>query len=128
MKLKPSIYEALTSEAKEYIESIEKFLDRVETFEKGIKKDFPDIGAPFTNGKTMGFLDIVVGSTACNYRALSEAIDAAFNYDANYPLVCSWVANMSHSPLMKETLPPHDQLVAKLRAMFSLKSYPQVED
>ena len=35
-----------------------------------------------------------------------------FNYYEISPLVSSWVAAMIKSPLIKETLPPYDHLVA----------------
>lgn len=108
----------MISKGKEQEKAIENFCEVLKVFEGGIEKDFPT-KSPFFNGDTLGFLDIVVGSMACNYKAFNDAIAVVFNPQKN-PAFFSWVTAMKDCPLMKETLPPHDRLVAKMISKFSL--------
>ncbi|KAJ9709295.1 hypothetical protein PVL29_000989 [Vitis rotundifolia] len=115
-KFGPSIYNIITSKGKEQEKAIEDSREVLKVFEEGIERDFP-AKSPFLNGGTLGFLDIVVGSTACNFKAFNEVFAVVFDPEKN-PAFCSWVTAMKDCPLMKETLPPHDRLVAKISKFF----------
>ena len=110
----------MTSKGKEQEIAIEDSYEVLKVFEEGIEKDFPRKSPLILNGDmfTLGFLDIVVGSSACNYKAVNEAVGVAQDPKKN-PAFWSWVIAMKACPLMKETLPPHDRLVAKIRSIFS---------
>ena len=112
----PSIYNIMTSKGKEQEKAIEDSLEVLKVFEEGIERDFP-AKSPFLNGGTLGFLDIVVGSSSCNFKAFNEVFAVVFDPEKN-PAFCSWVTAMKECPLMKETLPPHDRLVAKISKLF----------
>ncbi|XP_034681950.1 glutathione S-transferase U10-like [Vitis riparia] len=115
-KFGPSIYNIMTSKGKEQEKAIEDSLEVLKVFEEGIERDFP-AKSPFLNGGTLGFLDIVVGSNASHFKAFNEVFAVVFDPEKN-PAFCSWVTAMKDCPLMKETLPPHDRLVAKLSKLF----------
>ncbi|KAK7819268.1 putative glutathione s-transferase [Quercus suber] len=53
--------------------AIKEFNELLKVFEEGISKDFPE-EFPFFEGKTLEYLDIVVGTTLCNYEAFHEAV------------------------------------------------------
>ncbi|KAG2702359.1 hypothetical protein I3760_06G085100 [Carya illinoinensis] len=72
---------------------------------------------PCFDGKNLGFLDIVVGTIACNYEAFHEAVAVIFSPETN-PTFWSWVTALKNHPLMKEMLPPHDKLVAVMRQKY----------
>ena len=86
----------------------------LKVFEEGIEKDFPG-QSPFFNGEILGYLGIVIGSHACNYQAVDEAIGVALISEKNQEFL-SWVNALKNCPLMGETLPPHDKLLARLSA------------
>ncbi|KAM3706710.1 hypothetical protein ACB098_03G170400 [Castanea mollissima] len=101
--------------------AIKEFNELLKVFEEGINKDFPE-EFPFLEGKTLGYLDIVVGTALCNYEAFHEVVDVVFSPEKN-PVIMAWVKALKNHPLMKETLPPHDKFVDKMREKY-LGQYP----
>ncbi|KAA8532981.1 hypothetical protein F0562_032902 [Nyssa sinensis] len=118
-KLMPSTVPIIILNGKAQEAAKEEFSELLGVFEEGVEKDFPQKKSPFFNGDTLGFLDIVVGSSACNYKVFQEAIGVSIDLD-KHPAFFSWVTALIDYPMMKETLPPHDTLVAKMRERFSL--------
>ncbi|KAK9276133.1 hypothetical protein L1049_005664 [Liquidambar formosana] len=113
-KLLPVSYHVIMSKGKEQEKAKENLSELLGVFEEGIEKDFPT-KSPFFNGETLGFLGMVVGSNACNYLVFQEA--AAVIIDPKkHPAFLSWVTALKDCPLMKETLPLHVKLVAKMKA------------
>lgn len=98
-------------------QAIKEFNELLEVFDEGMKKDFPQ-EFPLFDGKSLGFLDIVVGMHFCNYEAFNEAVAVLITREKN-PEFLSWVNALKDHPLLKETLPPHDKLVAKMRERLS---------
>ncbi|KAL5826417.1 hypothetical protein ACOSQ3_018268 [Xanthoceras sorbifolium] len=115
-KLLPSTYPIIYSEGEEREKTMAEFRELLRMFEEGIKKDFPT-RKPFFNGEDLGFLDVTVAANSCMYRAFEEAL--ALDYELNnYPAFLSWLNALKGCPVVKETLPPHDKLVAIIRKMF----------
>ena len=108
----PSFYIIFGSKDKEREKAIEDSSQLLKVFEEGIEKDFPG-QSPFFNGEILGYLDIVIGSLACNYQAVDEAIGVVLISEKNQKFL-SWVNALENYPLLEETLPPHDKLVARL--------------
>ncbi|KAK6931227.1 Glutathione S-transferase, N-terminal [Dillenia turbinata] len=116
-KLLPSYFRILfASKGKDQEKAIEDFSSLLKVLEEGIEKDFPQ-RCPFINSTTLGYLECVVGTNACNYKVCHETVAEIMNTVKN-PILMSWVNAMKESPLMKETIPPHDKLVAKMKEMF----------
>lgn len=114
-----SMIKILVSSGREREKAMEEFSEMLKVFEDGISRDFPQ-GTSFDSHNSLGYLDIVVGSTGCNYRAFFEAlgVDYPFEKNQNY---FSWIQRLRECPLMKDTLPPHDKLLAKIKEKFNLK-------
>ena len=109
----------MITKGEEQEKAIENFWEVLKVFEEEcLERDFPT-KSPFLNGDTLGYLDIVVGSLACNFEAFNEAVAEVLNLQKN-PGFYSLVTAMKDCSLMKETLPPHDRLVAKIKSTFSL--------
>ncbi|XP_059655048.1 glutathione S-transferase U10-like [Cornus florida] len=117
-KVIPSTYPIIMLKGKEQEKAIEDNCELHKVFEDGIERDFQQ-KPPFFNGDALGFLDIVVGSSACCYKAFAEAGGSSVDPE-KHPAFFSWVSALLDCPLMKETLPPHDKLVALMREKFSL--------
>ena len=111
----------MMSKGKEQEKAIEDVVESLRVFEEGMKKDFPG-KFPFFNGETLGLLDITVASIACNYKAFHEVVSEVISHKQN-PDFLSWVNALKEHPLVKETLPPHDKLVAKLRERLLSQGY-----
>uniref|UniRef100_A0A2C9WNF1 Uncharacterized protein n=1 Tax=Manihot esculenta TaxID=3983 RepID=A0A2C9WNF1_MANES len=94
----PSSYAIILSKGKEQENAIKEFNQLLSAFEEGIEKDFSTKFPSNGGNETLGFLEIVV------------VVDPK-----EHPAFFSWVAKLKECPLMNETLPPHNKLVAKMR-------------
>ncbi|EOY01939.1 Glutathione S-transferase TAU 10 [Theobroma cacao] len=115
-KIMPAIWHIALSQGKEHDKAIEVYHGLLKVFEEGIEKDFP-AKSPFFNGDSLGFLDVIVGTVACNYQAFHEVVTVIFD-PAKHPSFFSWVTALKEHPLIKEVLPPHDKLVALMRKKY----------
>ncbi|KAK3027306.1 hypothetical protein RJ639_040398 [Escallonia herrerae] len=109
----PSRYPIIALKGKEQEKVKENFSELLSVYEEGIARDFQQ-RSPFFNGETLGFLDIMVASNSCNYRAFSEAVGVTLDQE-KHSAFFTWVHALQDCHLIKETLPPHDKLVAKIR-------------
>ncbi|KAF7851685.1 hypothetical protein BT93_L3199 [Corymbia citriodora subsp. variegata] len=120
-KVKLATYHVLKTKGKDQDKAREDFVGLLRVFEEGIQRDFPT-KSPFFNGENLSFLGMVIGTSACSYQAFEEAtfeeaISKITDRERN-ALFFSWVDELKAHPLMSENLPPHGQLVAKLKAKF----------
>ncbi|KAM4110155.1 hypothetical protein ACJW30_03G173100 [Castanea mollissima] len=117
-KVVPIFYIIATAKGMEEIEkAIEELSQVLKVFEEGIEKDFPGQN-PFFNGDSLGYLGISIGSHGCNYKAVQEIVDAVVISEKN-PKFLSWINALKNCPLMEETLPPHDKLVARFKVFLA---------
>ncbi|PON57584.1 S-crystallin [Parasponia andersonii] len=72
---------------------------------------------PFDD-QNLELLDIIVSTNACNYQAFNEAVAVVMSLEKTPPEFFSWVNALKGQPLIKDTLPPHDKLVAKMKRKF----------
>ncbi|PON67060.1 S-crystallin [Trema orientale] len=112
-KIMVAILPIIISSGKEQEKAIEDMNESLRVFEDGIKKDFPG-KFPF-NDQNLGLLDVIVGTSICNYQALNEAVTEVLSPEKTPAELLSWVNALKEHPLVKDTLPPHDKLVNKLR-------------
>lgn len=120
-KIGPSTTAVLMSKGSEKDKAIEESNEVLKVLEEGIERDFPK-RSPFLNGENPGILDIVIGSSACNVEAFNEAIGGG-GEDLSlekYPCLFALVTALKNLPIMKQHLPPHRDLVAKIRQKFNL--------
>ncbi|KAG7975083.1 hypothetical protein I3843_06G079000, partial [Carya illinoinensis] len=81
-KLKVSTTQIIMSRGEERERAVKDFGEVLKVFEDGVKKDFP-AEFPCFDGKNLGFLDIVVGTSACNYEAFREVVEVIFSPETN---------------------------------------------
>ncbi|GLT27838.1 hypothetical protein SLA2020_028090 [Shorea laevis] len=115
-KIAQAITPIIFSEGKEREKFIEDFQQLLKVFEEGIERDFQG-QSPFLNGGNLGFLDLVVGTHACNYEAYHDSVAVVFEAEKN-PLFFSWLMALKDHPRVKETLPPSDKLATKFKEVF----------
>lgn len=105
----------MTSKGKEQEKAIEELVEGIKVFEEGIKNDFPGKFPSFKgHDESLGVMDVIVGSNACNYKAFNEVFGEIGRPERN-PDFFSWVNILKEHPLIKETLPPHHKMVDKLK-------------
>ncbi|PON67059.1 S-crystallin [Trema orientale] len=96
--------------------AIEDMIELLRVFENGIKNDFPG-KLPFDD-QNLELLDIIVSTNACNYQAFNEAVAVVMSPEKTPTEFFLWVNAFKGHPLIKDTLPPHDKLVAKMKRKF----------
>ena len=101
------------SKGKEQEKAIEDMNELLRVFEDGIKKDI--MGKLSLNDQNLGLLEVIVGTNACTYQAFIEAGIVFMSPENTPPELFSWVNDLKEHPLIKDTLPPHDKLVNKIR-------------
>ncbi|KAK7307112.1 hypothetical protein VNO77_39883 [Canavalia gladiata] len=116
LKIMPCTNSILLSNGEERKKAIEDLNEMLRVLEKGVKEDLHE-QFHFFNGETLGLLDIVVGTSCCNYKVFYEACNIEVIGPKMNPEIFMWVNAMKEHPLMKETLPPHDKLVAKIKGI-----------
>jgi glutathione S-transferase len=90
--------------------------DILGVFEEGVKEGFEE-QFQFFNGETPGLLDIVVAATCYAFEAFHEALHIEIFTSEKTPKFFMWVNALKEHLLVKETFPPHDKLVAKLKSI-----------
>ncbi|KAL5553838.1 hypothetical protein UlMin_041239 [Ulmus minor] len=116
-KIMPATLPIIMSKGREQEKAIDDMNELLREFEDGMKRDFPGKFDFDDDAQNLGFLDIVVGTNAGNYKAFNEAVAVVMSPEKT-PQFWSWVNALKEHPLIKETLPPHDILVAKMREKF----------
>ncbi|XP_054825687.1 glutathione S-transferase U10-like [Prosopis cineraria] len=118
-KIPPAIYPIFLSRGEERQKAIENLNEMIRVFTEGVKQDFADQEFPYYNGnKSLGLLDVVVGAHACNYKVINEALGMEVIHPHMNSEFLSWMDSLKDHPQVKETLPPHDKLVAKFIEKF----------
>ncbi|KAH7655511.1 Glutathione transferase protein [Dioscorea alata] len=67
-------------------------------------------GKKFFGGETLGYLDIIVGWIPYWFRMIEEVTGAIIVDDETLPLMNAWFDNFSAVEIVKNTLPPKDEL------------------
>lgn len=103
-----------TCEREAQEEVYKEVIEKLTVFKAGIKEFFPRSG-PFTNGKNLGLLDILMAATLSPHKAQEEVLGVKILNPEKNPFLFSWVTALKEHPLVKETHPPHDKLVKLLQ-------------
>ncbi|KAF8378442.1 hypothetical protein HHK36_029782 [Tetracentron sinense] len=106
-----SIGLVITKGGEEQERAMKVLFENLKMVEEGMQDLFLG-GTPYINGENLGFLDIVMSSILSPHRAIEEAIGVKIIDPERNPVIFSWVTTLSDLPVVKETLPPHDMLVA----------------
>ncbi|CAL1390190.1 unnamed protein product [Linum trigynum] len=116
-KMAPNVYKMIFAKGdKDQVgKAVAEFDKLLTVFEQGVQNDFPAMFQSVGEGhQEMGFLEIVAGVKICIYEAVEATVGAVFD-TAKHPAFTSWVNALKELPLMKEHLPPHDKLVARIK-------------
>ncbi|CAI0448051.1 unnamed protein product [Linum tenue] len=116
-KMAPNVYKMIFAKGdKEQVgKAVAEFDELLTVFEQGVQNDFPAMFPSVGEGhQAMGFLEIVAGVKICIYEAVEATVGPVFD-TAKHPAFTSWVNALKELPLMKEHLPLHDKLVARIK-------------
>ncbi|XP_008239955.1 PREDICTED: glutathione S-transferase U10-like [Prunus mume] len=106
---------AFTSDGEVQEKAIKELLEKLKTFEEGMKEFFPDGIASIERTKNLGLLDIVLYSGFGAHKVPEEVIGTKIIDLEKTPLIFSWLTALNELPLVKELTPPHEKLVAVLQ-------------
>ncbi|KAL6281313.1 hypothetical protein ACE6H2_018194 [Prunus campanulata] len=104
----------VTSRGEAQEKVLEEVFERLKVFEGGMK-EYLQGRASFSNGESLGLLDILMVVTFGPYKAHEEVLGFKMSDPERNPLLFSWVAAMKEHPVVKEVDPPHDKLVELLQ-------------
>lgn len=74
-------------------------------------------GKKFFGGETIGILDLVFGWMANLPSVMEEITGQKFIKEEEFPLLSKWMQDFSDVPVIKESWPPREILIAKFQAM-----------
>ncbi|XP_034217015.1 glutathione S-transferase U9-like [Prunus dulcis] len=106
---------ACTSDGEVQEKAIKELLEKLKTFEEGMKEFFPDGIASIESSKNLELLDIVLCSVFGPHKVQEEVLGIKIIDPEKTPLIFSWVTALTELPLVKELTPPHEKLLALLQ-------------
>ncbi|KAI3892899.1 hypothetical protein MKX03_012415 [Papaver bracteatum] len=103
--------------AEERKKAVEDLLENTRLLEEGLwNSEFEEKSkTPYLSGEAPGFLDIVIGMSACSHKAVEEVFGIRLMDPQKHPKLLSWITIMKDHPIVKETLPRHEELVKAIR-------------
>ncbi|PIA42655.1 hypothetical protein AQUCO_02000240v1 [Aquilegia coerulea] len=110
-KLVNSIFASFIKQGKEKEEAVATVGEHLKFLEEELKNK------KFFSGDEIGFLDLCLGWTVSFISVLDEINGLKMAGEERFPLFSAWIENFSNSPIVKDTLPPRDRLLSKLRHM-----------
>ena len=116
MQFLDSLRSATKSSGEAREKAMKDVFEKLTVFEEGTEGFFPN-GTPHFEGENLGFLDIVLCSLFGSHKVGEEALAMKIIDPERHPLIHSWVTAMNELPVVKETLPPHDKMVAFLQSL-----------
>lgn len=102
MQVFESLKLAFTSDGEEQDKAIKELLEKLKTFEKGMKENFPDSIASIERTKNLGLLDIVLYSGFGAHKVPEEVLGTKIIDPEKTPLIFSWPTALNELPLAKE--------------------------
>uniref|UniRef100_B9HJH0 Glutathione S-transferase n=1 Tax=Populus trichocarpa TaxID=3694 RepID=B9HJH0_POPTR len=96
--------------------AVEEVQEKMKVLEEGIK-EFSAEDIRTSDGKKLGFMDVLVSTTFSTYKAYEGVLGVKVLEPEKNPLIYTRVTNLHVLPVVQELLPPHDKLVAILQGI-----------
>lgn len=96
--------------------AVEEAQEKMEVLEEGIK-EFSAEDIRTSDGKKLGFMDVLVSTTFSTYKAYEGVLGVKVLEPEKNPLIYTRVTNLHELPVVQELLPRHDKLVAILQGI-----------
>ena len=111
MQLFEDMGRVITSDGEAQEKATKDLFEKLTILEEGMKDFFPG-GTPSINGENMGLLDILMYALFGPYKAHEEVLGMKMIDPERNSLLFSWVMALTELPVVKESTPPHEKLVA----------------
>ncbi|KAL5544461.1 hypothetical protein UlMin_008245 [Ulmus minor] len=113
-QLQDSMIKVAMTEGEAREKLVEEAYEKMRLLDEGLKSFFPD-GNPSIDTEHLGLLDVVFVSFFGNHKVHEEVLGFKVIDPEKTPLIHCWLKALLDLPLLKETLPPHDKMVAFIK-------------
>ncbi|EXB70648.1 putative glutathione S-transferase [Morus notabilis] len=110
-KVLPAIWEAFTKQGKEQEEALSTAVENLKYLEEELK------GKKLFGGEEIGLVDIALGWLANLVSVFEEITGLKLIPEEKFPLLFNWMQVFADIPVIKESWPPRDKLVAKFHSI-----------
>ncbi|KAH0975697.1 hypothetical protein GBA52_017596 [Prunus armeniaca] len=104
---------AVKTEGETQEKALNEVYELLKVLEEGIKSFYPD-GIPTFEAENLSLLEVVASSILCPFKAPEEILGIKVIDPEITPLLFSWVEALRELPLVQETIPSHEKIVALL--------------
>ncbi|XP_058078428.1 glutathione transferase GST 23-like [Magnolia sinica] len=111
-----SMWTAYMSDGDDQAKAIESMEEALKILEQELK------GKKFFGGETIGFVDLAMGWAAHWLGAMEEAACIKVVDTHKFATFHAWMENFAAHPVIKDTLPPYDQLVPFFKSFRQLSA------
>ncbi|KAI9390091.1 hypothetical protein POPTR_008G135300v4, partial [Populus trichocarpa] len=111
-----SMGKVILSDEEAQEKAVEEVQEKMKVLEEGIK-EFSAEDIRTSDGKKLGFMDVLVSTTFSTYKAYEGVLGVKVLEPEKNPLIYTRVTNLHVLPVVQELLPPHDKLVAILQGI-----------
>ncbi|KAJ4979338.1 hypothetical protein NE237_010118 [Protea cynaroides] len=109
-KCGPALWIACWSEGKEQEKAMEQAWEHLRTLENELK------GKKFFGGESIGFVDIVANAIAFWFGVFEEVVGITLLDEEKFPTLCGWIEQFLSCDVVKECLPPRNELLMFFQA------------
>lgn len=113
----PAIWQIMWSKENQREKAIKEAIQHLKTLENELKDK------RFFGGETIGLVDIVANFIGFWLGAVQEASGMELVNKERFPVLCRWIDEYVNCSVVKENLPPRDELIAFLQTRFSASSW-----
>ena len=110
----PSVWGGFKKQGKEQEEAYSIAAENLKWLEEELK------GKKLFGGDEIGLADIALGWLANMISVIEEITDVKLIDQQKLPLLSAWTQNFAELPVIKETWPPRDKLLARFRSIREL--------
>ncbi|XP_043725907.1 probable glutathione S-transferase [Telopea speciosissima] len=104
------VWNACWSEGKEQEKAVEEAWENLRTLENELQ------GKKFFGGETIGLVDIVANLIPSGIGIFEEVVGIKLLDEEKLPILCRWIEQFLSCDVVKECLPPRDELVEFVQA------------
>ncbi|CAN1282539.1 Glutathione S-transferase U7 [Linum perenne] len=120
-KVLPTAFKAVVGKDKEREDALEEFSQQI-TFLEGELKEKELDGKEYFGGETIGMLDVVVLMTVYWFELIQECMGVVepslqLITEEKIPGLVKWMRKLLTVDAVKETLPPREKQIARIRAL-----------
>lgn len=116
VQLLESIAKLYTADKEAQEKALKEVHEKLIILEAGVKENSPG-GSHRVCAKELGILDIMMIATLGSFEPQEEVLGVKILDPVRNPLIFSWVQALNQLPVVKESNPPEEKLIALLQLL-----------